>query len=357
MALNKKDFPNKIKTNLYANKEYNIFYYDFTINSKRYRGIINYSDKKAWNKRDRITKAESDLIDIRDVKSNCYVDDNISVDELLKKHFFTQKDTSWKKTKVNFYNRYIKKHIGKKKVVDIRQFHIKELIKFQEDLGLSAKTTKQTISVLNPAFKEAITNRLILHNPCDGIIIKIPKTKKIVTNATERLTEIYKAIIEVFRDDPFYQAMYLFALQGRRKGEILNLKWEDVSFQNNYYILRNTKNGETQKMYLPNRIKELLVKFRDTSGIYVFTSFVTGGKLANIKNSVNKLKAVLGDEFGIHYLRNVITSAMAEQGIESIYQSGALGHSDLTTINKYSTLNYLKGSQIASDIIDDIVNK
>ena len=55
----------------------------------------------------------------------------------------------------------------------------------------------------------------------------------------------------------------------------------------------------------------------------------------------------------MHYTRNVMVSAMAEQGIDAIYMSGALGHNDPNTITKYLTMNYLQGSKIASDMIQN----
>ena len=35
------------------------------------------------------------------------------------------------------------------------------------------------------------------------------------------------------------------------KGEVINLKWEHVAFDYDYYILPDPKNGEEQKIYLP----------------------------------------------------------------------------------------------------------
>jgi D-ribose pyranose/furanose isomerase RbsD len=46
-----------------------------------------------------------------------------------------------------------------------------------------------------------------------------------------------------------------------------------------------------------------------------------------------------------------MVSAMAELGVDAIYMSGALGHSDPNTITKYLTMNYLTGSKIASNMI------
>jgi hypothetical protein len=45
MAIDKSEFPQKIKANLWSNNSYSIFLYDFTSESKRHRGLIDMSDK------------------------------------------------------------------------------------------------------------------------------------------------------------------------------------------------------------------------------------------------------------------------------------------------------------------------
>jgi integrase len=358
MAIDKKDFMNKVKTNLYANKDYTKFLYDFTLNSKRHRGIIDLSERIGWNKRDKITVAEAEFINIKNAKKDSDINLNITLDNFMKKHFEHLPQNNWKRTKVSHYERYISPYIGSKKIVAIKQMHIKDVIKIQEDMKLAPRTVKQTLEILNPAFKEAIANRLISFNPCYEIKVKLPKTKKIVSNATSELKTIYVAIKKVFKDDPLFQALYLFALQGRRKSEILNIKKDDISFEHSYYIIRDTKNGSTQKMYLSDEIKELIEKFIDFEGEFLFTNPATKKRFVNIEKQTVRLKNALDNRaFSLHYLRNVISSAMSEQGIDAVYQSGALGHSDLTTINKYSSLDYLKSSQIASNIISEIFGK
>ena len=235
--------------------------------------------------------------------------------------------------------------------------HVKNSIELQEKRGLKPRTIKQTLEVLAPAMKSAIANRLISFNPLDGIRIKLPKTKKMVSNASDELVRIHQAIYAEFGEDPFYLALFLFALQGRRRGEILTLRWEDLSFHNSYYILRNTKNNEEQKIFLSDALKENLEKFREESG-WVFTSRRTGTHLVDIRKVTNRLKRRLKDDnFGIHYLRNVIVSAMAEQGFDTIHLSAALGHNDPNTIKKYLTMNYLRSSEMASEVIAGITKK
>jgi integrase len=151
----------------------------------------------------------------------------------------------------------------------------------------------------------------------------------------------------------FFQALYLFALQGRRKSEIITLKWEDIDFDRNMYTLRNTKNGEEQTFILPDSIAILLLALKSNKQHYVFESPLDETKyIQNIQIYTNKLKKELKNpKFGIHYLRNVVVSAMAEQGINATYLSGALGHSDLNTIKKYLSMPYKKGSEIANETI------
>ncbi len=354
MAIDPSDYPNKVKQGLKADKGFKRFYYRFTYQGKSFKGIIDASDRTAWGKRDRVRFAEGELERIRKSKKEGVLSEKITMDAFMDKHFDMLPDTNWTKTKKSHYKRYIKPSIGKKPVVSVRQLHIKDVISDQEKLGLSSRTVKQTVEILNPAFKEAIANRLIVHNPMDGVRVKREKTKKIVSHASEELVRIYTAIDEEFCDDPFYYALYMFALQGRRKSEILNLKWCDVG--DNYYVLRNTKSGEEQKIFLPDAIREKLEMFRmDTE--YVFTSRRTGTRLVNIEKTTQKLKDRLGQGFGLHYLRNVIVSAMAESGLEAIYLSGALGHSDPNTITKYLTMNYMKGSELASGLIDKVIRK
>jgi len=332
MAIDRKDYPLKVETGLWTDKKYSIFLYRFTYEKKEYSGLIDLTSKVGWSKKDKIFSARADLMKIKNDKKDAVLSDKVTLDEFMKSFFELRPDTNNTKTRKSHYERYVSPICGMKKVIDIRQLHIKQSIKSQEDLG-----------------------RLISYNPLDGIVIKLPKTKKIVSEAGMELNKIHKAIYAEFKEDPFYLTLFLFALQGRRKGEILTLRWEDVSIDNSYYILRNTKNNEEQKIFLPDVIKENLKEIPKVSE-WVFTSRKTGSHIVDIRKAVNKLKKRLNDDnFGIHYLRNVIVSAMAEQGFDSIHLSGALGHNDPNTIKKYLTMNYLKSSEMASGVIDGII--
>ncbi|WP_323668709.1 tyrosine-type recombinase/integrase [Aliarcobacter butzleri] len=319
MAVDRKQFIEAIDIGLKSNKTFDKFYFNFKVNNKLYSKIFDYTNKKEWDKKTRISKAKTEAIAYKQNKINpkTELDENIKFDTFISMHFEKLPNTSWSTTKIKHYNNYLKNHLGNKKVMDIKQMHIKECIREQEEKNLAPRTIKTTIELLNPVFKEAIANRLIDYNPCIGITIKLPKTKKIVLNASEQLSEIHKTIHEVFKNNPFYLSFYLFALQGRRKSEILNLKWQNIDFNNDIYLLEDTKNGEHQLFSLPKTIKDELLKFKDVKG-WIYTSSINSNeRISNIEKQTAKLKKILPN-FTLHFMRNILVSAMAEQGIAKI---------------------------------------
>lgn len=349
MAINPKDYPNKIRVGLTANKDYSKFYYRFSSNKNPYKGVI-YCTNKTWNKRDKIKYAEKEFLERKEeVENNLDID--ATINDIVNLYFETLEESPYKRNRKSYYDRKVKSIIGSKKAKDILPMHIQKIVNDDIKKGYKAGTAKQTIEVLSPAFNIARANRIIVHNPCMDVKIKLPPTKKIVTNATERLKIIYDAIILLYEDDPFYTAFFLLALQGRRKGEILNLRWEYISFEYNYYFLSDTKNNEEQKIFLPPNVKDALLKFKQKSGWVFESPIIKGQRINDVKRQVAKLKKATGDWFGLHYCRNIMVSAMAERGVDSIMMSGALGHNDPNTITKYLTMNYLQGSRIASDMI------
>ena len=358
MAVDRTQFVYVIDVGIKANIAFDKFYYNFKANGKLYSKIFDYSSNIGWDKKTRISKVKFDAMNYKNSKLNPKTDLNelIKLNDFIQMHFDKLPDTVWTKTKKKHYFNYIQKHIGNKKVIDIKQMHIKDCIKAQEDLKLAPRTIKTTLEILNPLFKEAVANRLIDFNPCTGVSIKVPKTKKTVLNASQQLAEIYNAIHIIFGNNPYYLSFYLLALHGRRKSEILNLKWEKIDFENSRYLLEDTKNGDHQMFFLPENIKIELLKFRGTSGWIYSSSFKIGNRIGNIEKQTKKIKALIPN-FTLHYMRNVIVSAMAEQGVSATVMSGALGHNNTTTLSKYLSLNHVQGSMVANDTITSITKR
>jgi len=354
MAIDTKEFTQKIESNLSSNKEYTRFLIRVKRDNRWKRKVLDYS-KKGWSKRDRIRVAMRELDTLIEKVESVHRGSMPRLRDYAKTFFSSLPKTTWTITKKRHYDNYVDGSLGAKKLDEILPMDIKKCIAKQERAGLGARTINTTLEILRPLYKEAIMNRLVVFSPCDGVKVKIPKSKKMVTDASSKLKEIYSVIMDEFRDDDFYRALYLFALMGRRKGEILSLRWKNVSFEHNYVVLIDTKNDEVQKMFLPPLVKEALAKFYDPSCEWVFCSpTLPNTPIANIEKTTAHIKKRL-PYFTLHYLRNVIVSAMAEQGQSAVDMSGALGHLSANTIDKYLTLNYLAGSKSASETIERII--
>jgi len=283
---------------------------------------------------------------------------NITLNKLFDFYFETL-DTSkqWTNKKKYIYELYVKSILGKKKIEKIREMDIQKVLNEMNKKGLSPRTRKSVMEVLNPLFRFAITNKYLRDNPTLGITVKIPSQKKIVTNATDLFKKVYAGINAYYHDNPYYRALFLFGFTGRRKGEILNLKWENIDFTHNYYWIEDTKTDDQQKYELPQYLIEPLQNIKDNRIGLVFKSPITGKKIVNIDRQMRQLKKFLELEtLSMHYMRNILVSALAEQGIEAITLSGILGHKDPNTINKYLSINHYKSSQIGLSRVSEIID-
>ena len=359
MAINLKDYNQTKYPNLYKSKIANDkkgFKYLIwcKIDNDMHRKILGYS------KKDNLTDRSANLLADKykaDVEDGYTPTKAISLDKLFDLYFDTLTATKWSKIKKGIYARYIQKPLGKKSIDSIKQMHIKRIIADMDKQALSPRTQKSVLEVLKPMFNFATTNKIIKDNPSNGITVKIPNQKKIVTGATALFKKVYAGITAYYHDNPYYQALFLFGFTGRRKSEILNLKWENIDLVNNYYWIEDTKNNDKQKYQLPHYIIEPLSQIKDDRKGLVFKSLVTGKQIQNIDRQMRQLKKFIGvDNLSLHYMRNILVSALAEQQIEAVTLSGILGHKDINTINKYLSVNHFKSSQIGLNKVDDILD-
>ena len=359
----------------------------FRLNDKIVTKILGYSKKNGTTILS--PREAGKLLELYkgDLEAGYTSSSNITLDKLFTLYFETL-DTSkqWTHKKAYIYNHYIgtfensnvppkkitrqptkeeqarqkvynKNKIGSKKIEKIREMDIQNILNKMATQGLSPRTRKSVMEVLHPLFKFANTNKYLRDNPTIGITVKVPSQKKIVTNATDLFKKVYAGINAYYHDNPYYRALFLFGFTGRRKDEILSLKWENIDFTHNYYWIEDTKTDDQQKYELPPYTIEPLQAIKDNKKGLVFKSLITGKKIVNIDRQMRQLKKFLElDTLSMHYMRNILVSALAEQQVEAITLSGILGHKDPNTINKYLSINHYKSSQIGLSRVDDILD-
>lgn len=307
MAFNRSNFPNKIATGLWSNQDNTIFYYDFKVDNSRIRGTLDYSSK-SWNLAMKSSVAKAHIQKLKDEKKELLSNELVKFDTFINRYFRSLKKTDWVKTKINHYEKYIKEYIGNKRVRTIKKNDIIEILDYQKKIGLKPRTIKTTLEVLNPVFKKAIENGIIVKNPINGIKVDIEEKDEIIHNPQQKLQQIYEVLYAVFKDDPIYLSMYLFALQGRSKSEILGLKWEYIDFEHNRYVVK--PNGKSYILQ-PN-VKDQLLKFKLPYGWVYESSHNRGLPISNIEKQTNKVKKLI-PQFTIRYMQNVVKEVHEQQ--------------------------------------------
>ena len=109
---------------------------------------------------------------------------------------------------------------------------------------------------------------------------------------------------EVARD------FFIFLLfTGLRRNEALELKWEDIDFQDKSFTIEDTKNHETHKMPLTWLLIEVLERRKNDNGNpYVFEGEKPNSHLTAPKKQIEKARELMGFHFTNHDLRRTFTT-------------------------------------------------
>jgi len=317
--------------------------------------------------KDRLKTAyDAHLIFLQEVEhaENITADANATIDtywEILMDSKKTKWSAHWMLNNTKFYDKYIKDTLGSKRIRDVKPAM---LTQFNKTIShLSPRTQKTAYELLNPIFAIAIEDEIIDRSPVKQNHIpkrKQLEEKKIVVDAVSKYRAVHQAIHQVFGTDqilkfddstelqcnidPHYRALFLLGFYGRRKTEVLNLKWEDINFANDTYHVKaeNSKVNVDMTFALPHDVKDALLEFADNRG-NVFN-------VRHIERHYKKIRKITAiEEFTFHWMRNLSVSALASMGVEITHLSAMLGHTDSGTIRKYLSLQREASTAVTND--------
>ncbi|MCL4533269.1 MAG: site-specific integrase [Deltaproteobacteria bacterium] len=239
---------------------------------------------------------------------------------------------------------------------DIKKYQLKRKIEImampknigKKESGISFRSVNLEVNTLSHFFNFCIEKGLIEKNPALGVkkLNELSRLKtlsdsdieKLIAGATNKLTR---------------NIMTFLIYTGCRKGEALNLKWDDVDMQNDVIAIKGTKTKYDRYIPISKPLKELLggiEKYQDC--LYVFNK--NGAKLGDFKKSFHTACKNAGfKDMHIHDLRHVFASKMVKDGV-SLYITGELlGHRTTQMTKRYSHLvpDTLKKA------VDDVWNK
>jgi integrase len=142
--------------------------------------------------------------------------------------------------------------------------------------------------------------------------------------------------------NPYLYTVFITALHsGMRKGEVLHLKWENISFKTREIHLSTSKNGEPRDIPMTNEVYAELSKLYenpklDINGL-VFPSPNNPLRPIDIKSAWEKVLEKAGIQHAtFHTIRHTACTYLAQLGIAPILISRIVGHSDSRTTDRYT---------------------
>jgi integrase len=145
---------------------------------------------------------------------------------------------------------------------------------------------------------------------------------------------------------------------GMRKGEILNLRWDNVDLKHGFILLEVTKNGERREIPINETLRASLLGLRRRLDVpYVFYDPITGKPYQDVKRSFKSaIRRAKIKDFRFHDLRHCFASHLVMAGVDLTTVKELLGHKSLTMTLRYAHLAPSHKVN-AVNILDNTINK
>jgi integrase len=334
----------------------NIFWYRVRLEGNEYRGSTKTDNKKLAQQI--ANTIEADLVRKKfsmPVKNN---------------YTFSTAWEQYKKSLTNI-NRTIKnkefaanhflpvfkdKNISEITQSDIKEYQIKRRLEvlslpknqLKKESEINFRWINLEISTLHHFFNFCIEKELIEKNPASGVK-KLNELSRLKTLSDSDIGKLIAGATNKLTRDLITFLIYT----GCRKGEALNLKWDDVDMQNDVIAIKGTKTKYDRYIPISKPLKVLLSGIEKKQNcLYVFNK--NGAKLGDFKKSFHTACKNAGfKDMHIHDLRHVFASKMVMDGT-SLYITGSLlGHRTTQMTKRYAHLK----PETLKKAVDDVWDK
>ncbi len=320
-------------------------------------------------KKDRIKNVKKEFenfVNLTEKKMSGEITVDSKLDEVAQAYFDNERTKSdWTDELKRGYDLYIQEPLGGFSIGKVTLNRINTLKRAMETQGLTKQTkngckprtiNKIIVQTLLPILKYAIDNGADITLP-NFKKLKVEEGQKIVKDAPGKFKMLFNAIMIRYADIPYYRAMFLLALYGRRWNEIRTLEKQDIDYLANTYTVR-AENSKTKKEItynLPGVIAAAIMELNPDTDL-IFANPSTGKKPWTPKKQLQHLKDDTGiDALTMHYFRHIVSSTLTSLGGDMTAAMAALGHSSSkTTETHYITLDQKKNSNKANSLLEDI---
>ena len=278
-----------------------------------------------------------------------------------------------------FYEQYLRLYVlpafGSYRLDEIQRGHVKEFLTGLRGRGLAKNTIRLAATTLRTVLNAAIEDKLIEHNPAQGLG-RFVKSEKAAREATSlQPNEIDCLLRTAAQNLPLrHHALLLTALRaGLREGELAAIQWGDIQFgqsendvdrymvvQRNYdrrwsRKMLTPKNRKSRRVDMSRELRQTLLALRDERLIAAFAEGKSGvtedlvfpseaGTPIEMNNFCQRVFHPIVKRAGLrrirfHDLRHTFGSQLIQAGASLAYVRDQMGHSSIqVTVDIYGHL-------------------
>ena len=128
------------------------------------------------------------------------------------------------KTYKSCIDNHIVPSLGATKITDLTTDHIQRMLNRSK---LSPSSIKWIYAILHRALQQAVSNKIIHHNPADACVLPRKAKREMVVLSAENIASFLSAL----ENDKMQYPIIVTLFAGLRLGEVLGLTWRDVDYK------------------------------------------------------------------------------------------------------------------------------
>lgn len=202
-----------------------------------------------------------------------------------------------------------------------------EKYKSERKAQVKLSTVNRELATLSNMLNMAVAWKLIDSSPYKGVKhFRVNNTNLRILSEGE-FHKLYAAA------SPWLRPILLAAATtGMRRGEIINLKWDDVNLEEGFIFVRDSKNYESRTVTIHPKLKEALLLLKDKRQ----NDYAFGGKKTIIYAWTNALCKSGIPHCRFHDLRHTFASRLVMEGVDLVTVQELMGHKNINMTKRYS---------------------
>ncbi|WP_394145189.1 tyrosine-type recombinase/integrase [Vibrio atypicus] len=337
------------------------YYFYYRLNGKQRNYLIGSADSMTPAQARDLAKEKAGLVasgvDVQTQRAEerkAEVRRSLTLGKYLEEHYkdylFAMNPKTAKQSYQSIANTFA--FLADKPLEDIKAWDIQQWVTEKRKLGRAPATIEYTFIRLKAALNRAVEWEFIeSHNLSSVKIAKEDNTRIRYLSESEEAALIRALAAreaQLCEDNDshqyadFFTPLITLAMHtGMRKGEMLTLRWESVSFENRYLTIlsENAKSKKKRTIPMNDTVLNMLSQWRaqNPNEEYVF---VHEGKRVSFFQYPwqNLLKAAGIENFRFHDLRHHFASKLVMAGVDLNVVRELLGHADLKMTLRYAHL-------------------